>query len=280
MDAAEGVSGRQSVTPKSRLRAGPPTRLRLPGRYLIQISALRKAELEVQSSTSMPDFSKIRFASGLMLQFRSRRAPITDKGIADLVPFTPTTIRAFHGDDDVGVFLRIYEGGKGPLAPVQVSAKVRDESDAVRSSHDAVLATDYFSEVRSADVELSLPLAQLSTGQYLLEVEAQSGNRRVQRTARFTGDEARAAGPLDRCRTAGRRERRRRSPLPTFALASTSRARRRSRQDRHPVKDSPLRISPSSKGKPQPIVPSPRLSSRRQRRFPRRGCVRPRSTLS
>jgi VWFA-related protein len=193
MDGKPKGSHRQTVTvtptAASDLAPDLPAHLRLPpGRYLIQMSA--RSEDRAGSTVvdvDVPDFLKDPLsASGLMLQLRRRVAPITDKGLADLVPFLPTTIRAFHSDDDVAVFLRIYEGGKTPLAPVQVSAKVRDENDTVRSSHDAVLATDYFSEVRSADVELSLPLAQLSAGQYLLDVEAQSGNRRVRRTARFT----------------------------------------------------------------------------------------------
>jgi hypothetical protein len=193
IDGKPKGSQRQSVTetptPSSDVAPDLPAHLRLPpGRYLIQISARSEGRAGgAVVDVDVPDFSKDPLAaSGLMLQDRRRGAPMKDKGLAELVPFMPTTIRAFRSDDDVAVFLRIYEGGKGPLAPVQVLARVRDESDAVRSSHDAVLATDYFSEVRSADVELSLPLAELSAGQYLLDIEAQSGNRRLRRTARFT----------------------------------------------------------------------------------------------
>jgi hypothetical protein len=187
------ASQRQAVTvtptTSSNLAPDLPAHLRLPpGRYMIQVSA--RAEGRAGGAVvdvDVPDFAKDPLsASGLMLQLRHHAAPITDRALADLVPFLPTTIRDFRGDDDVGVFLRIYEGGKGPLTPVRVSAKVRDKEDAVRSSHDAVLATDYFSEVRSADVELSLPLAELPPGDYLLEVDAQSGARHVERTARFT----------------------------------------------------------------------------------------------
>jgi VWFA-related protein len=193
MDGKPKGSQRQAVTvtptASSDLTPDLPAHLRLPpGRFMIQISARSEGRAgSAVVDVDVPDFSKDPLsASGLMLQLRRRAAPITDKGIADLVPFMPTTIRVFHSDDDVDVFLRIYEGGKGRLAPVQVSAKVRDESDAIRSSHEDVLATEYFSEVRSADVKLSLPLAQLSAGEYLLEVDAQSGARHVRRTARFT----------------------------------------------------------------------------------------------
>jgi VWFA-related protein len=189
---AKGVQ-RQTVTmtptASSDLPPDLPAHLRLPpGRYLIQFSARSEGRTGAAViDVDVPDFSKDPLsASGLMLQLRRRAAPIADKGIADLVPFMPTTIREFHGDDDVAVFVRVYEGGKGRLAPVQVSAKVRDENDAVRSRHEAVLTTEYFSEARSADVNLSLPLAQLSAGAYLLEVDARTGSRAVRRTARFT----------------------------------------------------------------------------------------------
>lgn len=180
-----------TVTPAASSDSAPdlPGRLRVPpGRYMVQMSARSGGRVGgAVVDVDVPDFSKDPLSgSGLMLQLRRRAAPIADRAIADLVPFLPTTIRVFHTDDDVAVFLRIYEGGKGPLAPVRVSAKVRDKDDAVKSSHDAVLATDYFSEVRSADVELSLPLAQLSAGDYLLEVDAHSGAHQVRRTARFT----------------------------------------------------------------------------------------------
>ena len=84
------------------------------------------------------------------------------------------------------MFLRVYQGGKGKIVPVRVSAKVRDEQNSVRSTQDATLETADFSAARSADYRVSLPLAHLSPGAYLLEVEAQSGARRVQRTARFS----------------------------------------------------------------------------------------------
>jgi hypothetical protein len=64
-------------------------------------------------------------------------------------------------------------------------ARVRDEKNAVKISHEATLEVGNFSDARSADYEMSLPLENLTPGQYLLEVDAQSGARHVIRTARF-----------------------------------------------------------------------------------------------
>ena len=178
-----------TLTPNPAAKTAPdlPAHLPLPaGRYIVQISAKADersggAALDVE----VPNFEKDALsASGLMLQRQPARA-ISDKAIADLVPFLPTTVREFHSGDDVGVFLRIYQGGKGRIVPVRMTAKVTSDQDKVTSTQEALLDTENFSEARSADYQVTLPLAHLTPGQYLLEVEAQSGARRVKRTARF-----------------------------------------------------------------------------------------------
>ena len=82
--------------------------------------------------------------------------------------------------------MRVYQGGKDRIVPVRMFATVKNEQNAVASNYESTLAVSNFSEARSADYELSLPLAQLSPGEYLLEVDAQSGTRHVTRTARFS----------------------------------------------------------------------------------------------
>jgi len=116
---------------------------------------------------------------------RPSDSPVTDKALADLVPFLPSAQRQFQPKDDVAAFVRLYQGGKGTIAPVRMSAKVTDEKNIVRSEQETVVDSRSFSAERSADYRVALPLAHLSAGEYLLEVEAQSGDRRVHRTARF-----------------------------------------------------------------------------------------------
>ena len=141
IDGKPKGSQRQAVTvtptPSSDVAPDIPAHLRLPpGRYLIQISARSEGRAGgAVVDVDVPDFLKDPLsASGLMLHDRRRGAPIADKGLADLVPFMPTTIRAFHSDDDVAVFLRIYEGGKRPLAPVRCSP----ESETRATRYEAV----------------------------------------------------------------------------------------------------------------------------------------------
>ena len=70
--------------------------------------------------------------------------------------------------------------------PVRTTARVRNDLNAIASNHEGMLEVENFSEDRSADFEVRLPLVHLSPGEYLLEVDAQSGARHVRRTARFS----------------------------------------------------------------------------------------------
>jgi VWFA-related protein len=179
-----------AVTPNPASSAAPdlPAHLPLaPGRYLIQISA--KTEGRVGTAVmdvDVPNFEKDPLsASGLMLG-RQPATSIGDQALEHLVPFLPTTVRQFRSRDDLVAFLRIYEGGKGRIVPVRVTAKVTDERNIVTSTQEATLVSEDFSAARSAEYLVTLPLAQLTPGQYLLQVEAQSGERRLTRNARFS----------------------------------------------------------------------------------------------
>jgi VWFA-related protein len=178
-----------TITPTAGARVEPdlPGHFPLrPGRYMLRIAATSEARSGgVFVDVDVPDFAKEPLsASGLILQ-RRPVPPIRDKFISDLVPIVPTTHRQFLASDEVAVFLRIYQGGKGKIVPVRMTARVRTETNATASNHEGLLEVANFSENRSADFGVSLPLDHLSPGIYLLEVDAQSGARHVTRTARF-----------------------------------------------------------------------------------------------
>jgi hypothetical protein len=179
-----------TITPRAGAQAEPdlPGHFPLrPGRYMLRIAATSEARSGgVFVDVDVPDFAKEPLsASGLILQ-RRPVPPIRDKFISDLVPIVPTTHRQFLASDDVAVFLRIYQGGKGRIVPVRMTARVRNERNAIASNHEGMLEVANFSESsRAADFAVPLPLDHLSPGEYLLEVDAQSGARHVTRTARF-----------------------------------------------------------------------------------------------
>jgi VWFA-related protein len=179
-----------TITPKAGAPAEPdlPGHLPLrPGRYMLNVAATsegRSGSLFVD--VEVPDFAKDPLsASGLILQ-RAPVPPMRDKFIADLIPIAPTTHRQFLASDKVAVFVRIYQGGKGRIVPVRMTARVRNDNNTIASNHESMLESENFSASRSADYEVSVPLEHLSPGAYLLEVDAQSGTRHVTRTARFS----------------------------------------------------------------------------------------------
>jgi VWFA-related protein len=186
--------GTQEQTITTRPASGPGTQpdlqAHLPlkeGRYLVQLSANAGGRSGVVVvDVDVPNFSREALSASGLIIGRPSDSPVTDKTLADLVPFLPSTQRQFQPKDDVAVFLRVYQSGQGKIASVRILAKVTDDKNVVRSNLEAVLDAASFSADRSADYQLSLPLAHLSAGAYLLEVEAQSGERRIQRTARFS----------------------------------------------------------------------------------------------
>jgi VWFA-related protein len=158
-----------------------------PGRYMVQVSAKSNGQAGAAVvDIEVPNFAKEPLsASGLMLE--RRPAPrISDKAIADLVPFLPMTVRQFRTGDDAAAFLRIYQGGKGRLLPVRVTAKVTDQRDVAVSHQELVLEPEQFGAQRAADYRVQLPLASLLPGDYLFEVEAKSGAPLLRRTLRFS----------------------------------------------------------------------------------------------
>jgi len=157
-----------------------------PGRYMLRVAATSEGRSGgVFVDLDVPDFAKDPLsASGLILQ-RRPSPQNRDKFIAELVPLVPTTQRQFLSSDEVAVFLRIYQGGKSKIVPVRMTARIKNDKNSVASNHEGTLEVENFSEHRAADFQVWLPIDHLSPGQYLLEVDAQSGARHVTRTARF-----------------------------------------------------------------------------------------------
>ena len=177
-----------SARPERRTQPDLHSHLALPpGRYMVRLAAESEGRTgSVFVDVEVPDFTKDPLSlSGLVLQLNPA-VPVFDKAIASLIPVAPTTVREFSTADDVSVYLRVYQGGKGRVVPVRMLASVTSEGNNVTSNQDAVIELGDFGDARSADYRVTLPLVNLSPGEYLLEVEAQSGARRLKRSARFT----------------------------------------------------------------------------------------------
>lgn len=180
LDGEPCGSQHESIALGSGAQPEIPVHLALePGRYLVQLSAQtgpRSATVVID--VEVPEFSREPLsASSLIVRRALAPAPVS---------FVPSTIRDFRSTDGLTASLRVYQGGNGSIMPVKMSARVINQKNDVTSHQSALLTATSFSQARSADYAISLPISQLSAGQYLLQVEAEAGSHRIQRTARFS----------------------------------------------------------------------------------------------
>ncbi len=173
------------------VRYGVLSRLTLaPGRYQLRL-AVRSSALGKSGSVyydlDVPDFSKPALSlSGIALDVTPPVLSAPRGKLAAVLPTVPTAQREFPAGEQVGAFLRIYQGGKGPLAPVVVTARIVDGRDADVFSKTETLGQDRFGPTRAADYRLTLPVASLARGPYLLSITATGGTLTVKREVRFT----------------------------------------------------------------------------------------------
>ena len=165
------------------------TRLDLkPGRYELRVSAaskLRGKAGSVFTDIDVPDFSKPLSLSGLVVHAEPALTAPPNPDVAALVPLAPTTLRDFAGNQQVTTFLRVYQGGKGKLADVSLSARIRDVHDAVVFQAPQTLTADRFDATRAAEYRLALPIEKLAPGPYLLTIEGTLKKDTVRRDVRF-----------------------------------------------------------------------------------------------
>ena len=105
--------------------------------------------------------------------------------LRDIVPAVPTTERAFGAADIVTAFLRVYQGSSEKTAAVAMKITVQDAAGKSVFNKTDTLAADQFSTDHAADYPFRLPLATLTTGEYLLMFEASAGKALATRDVRF-----------------------------------------------------------------------------------------------
>ena len=192
--ASERLGLRLALRPRSAddVRYSVLSRLTLePGRYQLRVAArsdgLAKSG-SVYRDLDVPDVSKAALSlSGVMLEVTPSISAAPKGRLSSLIPIVPTVQRDFAADEQVGAFLRVYQGGKSPLSPVVVTARIVDGKDADVFSKTETLGQDRFGgPTRAADYRLTLPVASLARGPYLLSITATGGTLTVKREVRFT----------------------------------------------------------------------------------------------
>ena len=150
-----------------------------PGRYVLRVSA-RSTTLDrtgsVYADVTVPDFTKPALAfSGIVISAAPGPRAAPAGALAALIPVVPTTAREFTSSHHATAFVRIYQGGKRPLAPVELFVRLTNGRDEVVSARQEDLPPARFGAGRAADYTYEVPLARLEPGPYLLTLTALAG---------------------------------------------------------------------------------------------------------
>jgi hypothetical protein len=81
--------------------------------------------------------------------------------------------------------VRVYQGGKRPVAPVRVTARILNEENVAVFEENSTISAGSFSAARSADYRQALPPVELRPGEYLLSIVAVADKSSSQRDVRF-----------------------------------------------------------------------------------------------
>jgi len=161
-----------------------------PGRYELRLaaqSALKHKTGSVFYDIDVPDFSKgSLMLSGLVMSVVPGVAVAPREKLAPLLPVVPTSQREFGTEDEVSAFVRVYQPGRKPLSPVEMSVTLLDAAGAKVIDRRETLAPDRFAADRTAGYSIALPIASLSRGPHLLTVEASQGKASARRQVRFS----------------------------------------------------------------------------------------------
>jgi VWFA-related protein len=182
------ASARQrSTISADRLAAGDPVEVNVPshlelppGDYGIRAAISDSATGRVASVFS--DVTVPRFDSD-PLSLSSVAVDVANSPTAEPAP---TTRRTFRRGERVRALLQIYQGTQRtePIVPVSMRVQILDaKGTAVRDQ--SLPFTENTFVNRRADCLITLPLANLPAGEYLLKLEASSNRQRTGRALRF-----------------------------------------------------------------------------------------------
>jgi len=147
-----------------------------PGRYQLRLaaeSALLGKGGSLYYEVEVPDFTKPALSlSGVVVNATPAVASPANANMAAIVPVASTTRRQFSATDRVTTFMRVYQGGGKPLAPVTVTSRVFDMQGDVVFTESRTIAPAEFGEVRAVDHKVDVPIALLPPGPYVLTIEA------------------------------------------------------------------------------------------------------------
>jgi uncharacterized protein (TIGR02217 family) len=150
------------------------------GNYQVRVAVSDPASgavASVFSDVTVPEFDRAPLSvSGVTVDVRSPPS----------APPVPTTRRVFRRGEQVRALLQIYQGTERTeaIAPVSMRVQILDaKGGAVRDQ--SLPFTEKTFTNRRADCVITLPIANLSAGEYLLKLEASLDRRTAGRALRF-----------------------------------------------------------------------------------------------
>jgi len=148
-------------------------RLRLrPGRYEIRVAVERNGRAgSVLSNVDVPDYAGDGVSLSSVVLVRQPAVFVRNGVFPDVLPLPPTTDRVFERSDRLAAFVRVYQGGRKALAPVQVVSRIVSDRDLGVFEATSMVDPARFTAARAADHSLELPVAKLTPGGYLLLTE-------------------------------------------------------------------------------------------------------------
>lgn len=161
-----------------------------PGRYRLRVGATSAAQNKSGSvfyDVDVPDFSKAALSlSGVVMSATTGVKAGGAEALASLLPVVPTAARTWSAGDSVEAFVRVYQGGNGPVGGATITARIIDKDGKTVMDRSEPLPPERFSSDRAADYRVDLPLDRLEPGPHLLTIEAKLGDRTERRDVRVT----------------------------------------------------------------------------------------------
>lgn len=160
-----------------------------PGEYELRIAvAGADATASVFSYVSVPAFATAPLSlSNIVVSAAPGTLTAPKNFLSALLPVIPTTRREFGRSDRLVAYFRIYQGTdrQDPLAAVRLHSTIVDAHDKLIASETSTIEAGQFAAARTAEHYITIPLATLAPGDYLLKIETTMGTRVAGRAMRF-----------------------------------------------------------------------------------------------
>ncbi len=163
-----------------------------PGDYEIRVAASRGAAAQAASvftHLTVPAFAGARLSlSNIVMGATGTTSTAPPDFLESVLPIRPTPQRTFRRAEHSTAFVRVYQGtGRSDqLQPVQVRVRIVNAQDRDVRDEGIVLQATAFAAGRTADLRMPIPLASLAPGDYLLRLEAATGDNLAGRALRFS----------------------------------------------------------------------------------------------